>query len=315
MAYTNKSVGECQHSPMCETVEEPHPEEVKEELVKHLEKLTLYQFETCPFCCKVRAFLDYYGISYEKVEVNPMSKKEIKFQSYRKVPFVRCGEDIQINDSSLVISVLKSHLLGKGDLDKLLTYYPFLEDPKEKGGGQYQNIYNIMYQQGFTKAQNKAIREEMKWRRWVDEVFVHTLSPNIYRTMPEAFQAMQYITRVGNFTEWETKLAYYSGAIAMYAIGKRLASKYRLKSDVRESLYQEANLWVQTVGKRKYLGGDQPNLADLNMYGVITAIEGLDAFNDLMANTNIGTWYQRMKKQVKSQRGTKDQDWLTLLKD
>ena len=133
--------------------------------------------------------------------------------------------------------------------------------------------------------------------------------------MTEAFQAMQYITRVGNFTEWETKLAYYSGAIAMYAIGKRLASRYRLKKDVRESLYTEANLWVQTVGKKKYLGGEQPNLADLNMYGVITAIEGLDAFNDMMDNTNIGPWYERMKKQVTAHRGTKDPDWLTLVKE
>ena len=43
-------------------------------------------------------------------------------------------------------------------------------------------------------------RDEMKWRRWVDEVFVHTLSPNIYRTAAESLQAMEYITKVGNFS-------------------------------------------------------------------------------------------------------------------
>lgn len=32
-------------------------------------KLTLYQYVTCPFCCKVRAFLDYKGINYDIVEV------------------------------------------------------------------------------------------------------------------------------------------------------------------------------------------------------------------------------------------------------
>ena len=75
-------------------------------------------------------------------------------------------------------------------VEKLLTYYPFLEDEgadkkkffwQKKSGGSYANIYNVMYEQGFTKPQHNAIREEMKWRRWVDEVFVHTLSPNIYR--------------------------------------------------------------------------------------------------------------------------------------
>ena len=55
-------------------------------------KWTLYQYATCPFCCKVRTFLDYYDIDYEIVEVNPVTRKEIKFSDYRKVPFMRSSE-------------------------------------------------------------------------------------------------------------------------------------------------------------------------------------------------------------------------------
>ena len=50
--------------------------------------LTLYQYKTCPFCCKTRAFLDYYGFEYKSVEVNPLTRKEIKFSKYKKVPFI-----------------------------------------------------------------------------------------------------------------------------------------------------------------------------------------------------------------------------------
>ena len=50
--------------------------------------LTLYQYKTCPFCCKTRAFLDYYGLEYKSVEVNPLTRKEIKFSKYKKVPFI-----------------------------------------------------------------------------------------------------------------------------------------------------------------------------------------------------------------------------------
>ena len=50
--------------------------------------VTLYQYQNCPFCGKVRAFLDYYGIDYSIVEVNPLWKKEISFSKYRKVPFI-----------------------------------------------------------------------------------------------------------------------------------------------------------------------------------------------------------------------------------
>lgn len=51
-------------------------------------KLTLYQYQTCPFCCKVRAFLDYYGISYDVVEVDPVLRQSIKWSMYKKVPIL-----------------------------------------------------------------------------------------------------------------------------------------------------------------------------------------------------------------------------------
>ena len=56
----------------------------------------LFQYHNCPFCCKVRAFLDYYGIDYEKVEVNPLLKGEIKFSDYRKVPIVIVDDNQQV---------------------------------------------------------------------------------------------------------------------------------------------------------------------------------------------------------------------------
>ena len=40
-------------------------------------KFTLYQFQSCPFCCKARAFLDYYGLNYDVVEVNSVTRKQV----------------------------------------------------------------------------------------------------------------------------------------------------------------------------------------------------------------------------------------------
>ena len=52
-------------------------------------KVTLYQYDVCPFCNKVKAYLDYRGIPYDVVEVNPLTKSEIKFsKEYTKVPIV-----------------------------------------------------------------------------------------------------------------------------------------------------------------------------------------------------------------------------------
>ncbi len=51
-------------------------------------KLTLYQYQTCPFCCKLRAFLDYYGFAYNVVEVNSVSRTQTKWSKYKKVPIL-----------------------------------------------------------------------------------------------------------------------------------------------------------------------------------------------------------------------------------
>lgn len=57
-------------------------------------KLTLYQYKTCPFCSKVRAFLDYHGLPYEIVEVNPVMRQEIKWSTYRKVPILMVDSEM-----------------------------------------------------------------------------------------------------------------------------------------------------------------------------------------------------------------------------
>lgn len=52
------------------------------------------------------------------------------------------------------------------------------------------------------------------------------------------------------------------------------------------------------------MGGNKPNLSDLAVYGVLKSIEGCDAFQDLLANTKIGVWYDAMKEQVDTHAGS-----------
>lgn len=46
------------------------------------------------------------------------------------------------------------------------------------------------------------------------------------------------------------------------------------------------------------MGGNEPNLADLAVYGVLSSIEGCSAFKDLMKSSKIKDWYLNMKDQV-----------------
>ena len=78
---------------------------------------------------QLKAFLDYHKIPYKVVEVNPLSKKELKFSVYRKVracqapashataapePPVQVPvlvvDGVQLNDSSYIIKALTAKL-------------------------------------------------------------------------------------------------------------------------------------------------------------------------------------------------------------
>ncbi|XP_062929725.1 prostaglandin E synthase 2 isoform X1 [Mobula hypostoma] len=269
--------------------------------------LTLYQYKTCPFCSKVRAFLDFHSLPYEIVEVNPVLRKEIKFSSYRKVPILigENGEKVQINDSSVIISAIKTYLVSRDkNLNKVVSYYPEMKskDVKGKEITEYNNKYWVMLEDQDEKQyypNKEARKEEMKWRKWVDDWLVHLISPNVYRTPREALESFDYIVREGKFGVFEGFFAKYVGAAAMFFVSKSLKSRHNLHDDVRQDLYKAVNEWIAAVGNhRPFMGGNVPNLADLAVYGVLRVMEGLEAFSDMMANTKIKTWYQRMEENI-----------------
>lgn len=87
------------------------------------------------------------------------------------------------------------------------------------------------------------------------------------------------------------------GAVAMWAISKRLKKRHGLTDDVRMHLYDACNKWTNEIDKKntKFLGGNEPNLADLNVFGVLNSMEGCQAFKDCMQNTKIGEFSNRIR--------------------
>lgn len=72
--------------------------------------ITLYQFETCPFCAKVRAKLDGLGWEYKKVDVerdreDPQRKEIAEKSGVSTVP-VALIDGEWIGDSSAIIEHL-----------------------------------------------------------------------------------------------------------------------------------------------------------------------------------------------------------------
>uniref|UniRef100_A0A2P2JTB2 Prostaglandin E synthase 2 n=1 Tax=Rhizophora mucronata TaxID=61149 RepID=A0A2P2JTB2_RHIMU len=176
--------------------------------------LVLYQYEACPFCNKIKAFLDYYNIPYKVVEVNPISKKEIRWSDYKKVPILTVDGEQMVKSSDIIT-----------------------------------NFFQMMHRDNSIPHND----EETKWRRWVDDRLVHILSPNIYRNGSEALESFGYITTHGNFNAIERLVGKYTGAAAMYFVSKKLKKKHNI-TDERAALYHAAETWVDALKGRKFLG-------------------------------------------------------------
>uniref|UniRef100_A0A673XG14 Prostaglandin E synthase 2 n=1 Tax=Salmo trutta TaxID=8032 RepID=A0A673XG14_SALTR len=255
---------------------------------------TLYQYKTCPYCSKVRAFLDYYGFPYKVVEVNPVMHTEIKWSEYQKVPIlmVEGKEIVQLNNSSVIISAMKTCMIDKErTMSEVVQYFPRLPSTNAWGNEvlEYTNKYWVMLNEiKITEVytSKNARKEEVRWRQWADDWLVNRIKPNVYRTPAEALATYDHIVREGNFGS--VPFAKYGGAFYMFWASKLLKIWYKLQDDVREDLYMAVNEWITAIGrKRKFMGGDKPNLADLAVYGVLRSMQDLEAFYDVMENTKL----------------------------
>ncbi len=234
--------------------------------------VAIFQYEICPFCCKVKAMLDLHGVPYETTDVNPLTKGEIKAWSggYKKVPIAMLGGE-QVNDSPVIVSSILDRMGSAGVLP-----------PKELSR--------------FRSA------EALEWAKWSDEKLAVLLFPNITRSYGEALQAFGYVNNVPHFSTLDRLANQLIGSFAMWMAQGKIKKKYGIE-DERAAVVGAINHWLDDgVGKREYAGGSEPNLADVAVFGALKAIDRTDAFREIMAETRVAPWYERMLARVQPGR-------------
>lgn len=128
--------------------------------------LVLFQYQTCPFCCKVRAFLDSNGLSYSLVEVDAVLRQGLKWSPYKKVPTLlartKDGKYVQLTDSTAIVSILATILRDpEADVGELAKLYPKVKyvDDNGKRIEDVINKYFLMHQGDVPKGLTKEIME------------------------------------------------------------------------------------------------------------------------------------------------------------
>lgn len=115
-------------------------------------ELVLFQFQTCPFCCKVRSYLDFKGLSYSVVEVDAVLRQAIKWSPYKKVPLLlaktKDGRYVQLTDSSMIVSAIETVLKNpEKDIGEIAALYPNVSFMDEQGKKKTDvfNKYFLMF--------------------------------------------------------------------------------------------------------------------------------------------------------------------------
>eukprot|EP00929_Paragymnodinium_shiwhaense_P101166 TRINITY_DN64040_c0_g1_i1.p1 TRINITY_DN64040_c0_g1~~TRINITY_DN64040_c0_g1_i1.p1 ORF type:complete len:397 (-),score=94.91 TRINITY_DN64040_c0_g1_i1:264-1454(-) len=274
---------------------------------------TLFQYESCPFCRKARAVLDYHKVSYEVVEVNPLSKRELRgfAKDYSKVPILQLrhkttGEAIQLRDSKRIVDRCMLTLGGtsRPDLSAIGIGAPEAtpqttamwpgpapkEDAKEPAKPQPAGATGV---------------EEL-WVQWSDKVLVQLVVCNVYRTLAEARETMDYLLTNPEMRKntIEMFLAYWSGAVVMRILASVRQRKFKVENE-REALYEALERFASEVGDKPFLAGNKPGRADFNIYGVMRSCEGFPTERDARAKApRFAAWYNRMEKIIGPSRAT-----------
>ena len=217
---------------------------------------TMYCFETCPFCFKVKALLGSRGIDYSKVEVDPTFKTQLKWSDWAKVPIYVDIDGTQVNDSNHILHYIDS--TGENLF------------PRE--GEDAQQDY---------------------WMDFSNQTLGKSIVAVIYTSYRTSVQALDYVTKVDNFSFSSRLINKWAGGFIMRMVGKSRAKMFELPP--RDNLqYQLDNMSEGIQGK--FFGDEEPNGADFANFGILRSMQGLHGFDIVQNHPVISKWYNSMQK-------------------
>ena len=160
--------------------------------------IKLYQYHICPFCNITKSLLEYTKLDYEKVEVNPLTKAELKPWSgeYKKVP-IAVIDGKQVNGSEEILDAILN-VSNKVQMDE-----------------------EIMNNDDFQKSDNAQ-----KWTRFAIDDLAALLYPNICGTLSDSYDAFGYVKDVESFSTLQKISIRYIGALAMHFAANKVKCKY-----------------------------------------------------------------------------------------
>ena len=227
-------------------------------------KPVVYQYLICPFCNRVKSYLDYIDVKYDTVEVNPLTKAEINFPVENKKVPIAFFNGVKVEDSAKII-----------------------ERITEMGN-------NGEFEHGFP-SKSFFPEDTTHWTEWSEKKLAVMLYPNITRTFEESWECFEYAGKVETWSGFQQTLVRVVGTAAMSLANGKIKKKYNIV-DERKELKDTVAVWCDALKGQKFLHGEQPTMPDIMVFGVLKSIEGLRTFNEVMDESPVlKEWYENVK--------------------
>ena len=135
------------------------------------------------------------------------------------------------------------------------------------------------------------------WAAWATNELAPTVYPNITSTYSDCRRALAYAD--GAFGSVDAFLIKNVGALGLSLAHGKVKAKYDI-DDEREALFEKLMVWEARIGERD---GDSIDLADVAVHGVLGAVAGLPARDDVVeAHPKIGAWLERVEAALGGER-------------
>ncbi|KAL7559549.1 hypothetical protein ACA910_005177 [Epithemia clementina (nom. ined.)] len=294
--------------------------------------MEFYQYAICPFCNKTKAFLKYAKIPYTAIEVNPLTKAELRWsKDYRKVPMARATTPVAASSSSSLSSSSSSSqeaptVVWKGSdaiVQGLLEQDWVLEQLQHqwKAGNSPMTLSDFVGRVAATtndddtKPKGKALapKDAQEWVRYANEELAVLLYPNLCPTLGRAYQAFAYVHTIPTFSFWQQWSIRTVGSLAMYLAASRVKRKHKIDNE-RQALTLVLEKPIQQLSSSSsssssnsglFLSGlEEPHLGDLAVYGALRGIHGTPVHDEIWSSSKdsrvLKDWYERMQAKVES---------------
>lgn len=155
-------------------------------------KIRLYQYAICPFCHSVKSVLNYARIrvdDYDVVEVNPLTKSEIKpwKKQHTKVPIAVLKSNENHSDEKV--------LFGSDVIVQALLDHPWIQKSIQSrwSTGSTDIKDDLPVEETMTWSNFCQSPTVTQWRSFASNELAVLLYPNMCRTWNDSYRAFQYV--------------------------------------------------------------------------------------------------------------------------